>query len=466
MFYFGNITTLQRYGRTGASTYGRIDYLALTYSGNRLSTVKDTGSAAYGNDFRYSNTTSTTYSYTHDAAGRMTKDAAKGISSIIWNVLGLPQRVTFSNGNVINYSYAADGTKLRESKTVSGTTTTADYTGTLVLEDGTRSRMLFDGGYVSMSDNAYHFFITDHLGSVRVVANSNGVAEEYNHYYPLGGLLPTSTSITGIQPVKYQGKEWGAAKGLNLYDFGARRYDPATGRWLSQDPLAEKYYGHSPYLFCAANPMRYVDPEGKDIWTIYSNGQIIWKEQNDRHYLYYEDEYGKRTNQYVQFSSPEIMYGLEYYPEYDEEERHIYMSQSKNANDVFKVFKFAADHSNKEWVVHKNKDMYTIGTILDPISSASYQDYGLGKPDASIHSHPEVEPSLKKEIESMGYNKEPWGMIYDGDAYNARHFIKPKYNYVYFPNSSRIYNIERDYPRFIRSISSIHGFYFGTLNDK
>ena len=62
---------------------------------------------------------------------------------------------------------------------------------TLVLEDGMRSRMLFDGGYVSMSDNAYHFFLTDHVGSVRVVANSNGVAEEYNHYYPLGGLLPT-----------------------------------------------------------------------------------------------------------------------------------------------------------------------------------------------------------------------------------------------------------------------------------
>ena len=235
-----------------------------TYISSRIGAVKDTGSAAYSNDFRYSNTTSTTYSYTYDAAGRMTKDAAKGISSISWNVLGLPETVTFSSGVVINYSYAADGTKLREARTASGTTTKTDYTGTLVLEDGTRSRMLFDGGYISMSDNAYHFFITDHLGSVRVVASASGVAEEYNHYYPLGGLLPTSTSATGIQPVKYQGKEWAGAKGLNLYDFGARRYDPATGRWLSQDPLAEKYYGHSPYLFCAANPMRYVDPEGKE----------------------------------------------------------------------------------------------------------------------------------------------------------------------------------------------------------
>ena len=248
--------------------------------------MKDTGSAAYSNDFRYSNTTSTTYSYTYDAAGRMTKDAAKGISSISWNVLGLPETVTFSSGVVINYSYAADGTKLREARTASGTTTKTDYTGTLVLEDGTRSRMLFDGGYISMSDNAYHFFLTDHLGSVRVVASASGVAEEYNHYYPLGGLLPTSTSATGIQPVKYQGKEWAGAKGLNLYDFGARRYDPATGRWLSPDSLAEKYYGHSPYLFCAANPMKYVDPEGMKIVVRHTNddnslSEYEWQENND-----------------------------------------------------------------------------------------------------------------------------------------------------------------------------------------
>ena len=108
-------------------------------------------------------------------AERMTTDANKGISSITWNVLGLPETVTFSSGVVINYSYAADGTKLREARTASGTTTKTDYTGTLVLEDGTRSRMLFDGGYISMSDNAYHFFLTDHLGSVRVVASAKRV---------------------------------------------------------------------------------------------------------------------------------------------------------------------------------------------------------------------------------------------------------------------------------------------------
>jgi len=285
----------------------------------------------------------------------------------------------------------------------------------------------------------------------------------YDHYYPLGGRLPSSTS--GVQPQKYQGKDWDVTKGLDVYDFGARLYDPALGRWLSQDPLAEKYYGHSPYLFCAGNPVRYVDLEGKDIWTINPDGRIIWKEQNDRHYLYYEDEYGTRTNQYVQISSPEIMYGLEYDPKYDDEDRHIYMSQSKKAKDVFKVFKFAADHSNKEWVVHKNKDRYTIGTVLDPISSASYQDYGLSKPDASIHSHPSViPPSYTEELESMGYM--PDKGIVTGDMSKVRKNQAPFYNYVYFPVSKRLYNVEREKPRYIRSVSNFNDFFYGTLNDR
>ena len=193
------------------------------YCVNKLSSVTDSGSAAYSSDFRFSNGTNTSYAFTYDAAGRMTSDASKGITSITWNVLGLPQTVTFSSGAVINYSYAANGTKLRESCTASST---------------------------------------------------SGTAEEYNHYYPLGGPIAQYSSSTSLQPVKFQGKEWGAGKGLDLYDFGARRYDPAIGRWLSQDPLAEKYYRRSPYLFCAANPVRFVDPTGMIWYSVDPEGHI------------------------------------------------------------------------------------------------------------------------------------------------------------------------------------------------
>ena len=134
------------------------------------------------------------------------------------------------------------------------------------------SRLLFEGGYVSVSNSAYHFFISDHLGSVRVVANTSGTAEEYDHYYPLGGPIAQYSSSTSLQPLKFQGKEWGADKGLNLYDFGARRYDPATGRWVSQDPLAEKDYFVSPYCFCHSNSLIRIDPNGLVDWKLFRTG--------------------------------------------------------------------------------------------------------------------------------------------------------------------------------------------------
>ena len=52
--------------------------------------------------------------------------------------------------------------------------------------------------------------------------------------------------------------------GLNTYDYGARQHDPILARWDRIDPLAEKYYSTSPYVYCANNPVRFIDPDGRD----------------------------------------------------------------------------------------------------------------------------------------------------------------------------------------------------------
>jgi len=259
----GNIKTLQRYGQTAASGYGLIDNLTFTLGGNLLNRVDDAAAAsAYGGGFEFKDGVKQANEYTYDSNGNLTKDLNKGISTITYNVLNLPNMVTFSDGSTIAYTYGADGTKLKTVHKTGSTTTTTDYCGNVVYENDVQKLLLTDEGYVTLSDGKYHYYLKDHQGNNRVVINQSGTVEEANHYYPFGGVFASSGNV---QPYKYNGKEYDSKKGLNWYDYGARHYDAVLGRFTTNDRFAEKYYSMSPYQYGANSPVGNIDVNGDSI---------------------------------------------------------------------------------------------------------------------------------------------------------------------------------------------------------
>ena len=87
-------------------------------------------------------------------------------------------------------------------------------------------------------------------------------------YRKTGNHWNTTASLTDqTNRFRYNSKEEQCKFGTPYIDYGARQYDPILGRWFAQDPLSEKYYGISPYAFCAGNPVKYLDPDGEIIGT-------------------------------------------------------------------------------------------------------------------------------------------------------------------------------------------------------
>lgn len=279
----GNITYLERWGKDNIS-YGAIDKLALEYTGNQLKKITDTGnnvSLSASEDFK--DWANQSVEYTFNKNGALVKDLNKGITKIEYNSLNLPETLEIKNphGEGRNeYLYSATGQKLRviqrynsayNSSPVIGSdvnlsvldrTKTTDYLGNKIYENGNLKRILIDEGYIE--NGIYHFFLNDHLGNNKLVYSLKDWYKQGNHYYPFGGTFADSWDGNS-QPYKYNGKEEDKLHNLNLYDYGARMYDPSIGRFHVPDRFAEKYYNISPYAYRANNPIKFIDVNGDSI---------------------------------------------------------------------------------------------------------------------------------------------------------------------------------------------------------
>ena len=249
----GNIVTLNRPGTTSAESQNYI----FTYSGNQRTGETNSGSA-----------------YAYDANGNMHCDALTGFY-IHHNFLNLPDAICTESNSGVHYRYLADGTKVE----MRGYDDNRPYyyVGSLIYqgqEASSPSRFestSFGAGRIvgTHSGSEVHYFLTDQLGSTRVVAKVSSAARrdlDRKDYYAYGKAWKNPDMPTSYNRYTFSGKELQHAPGgsIGYMDFGARFYDPDTGIFLQQDPMAEKLYPIASYNYCKGNPINLIDPTGME----------------------------------------------------------------------------------------------------------------------------------------------------------------------------------------------------------
>jgi RHS repeat-associated protein len=173
--------------------------------------------------------------------------------------------------NII-YTYIADGTK---ASTVDSAGKGFDYLGTFVYTNENNVRTLestnFGGGRINKTNNAYdiNYFITDHLGSTRVIVDANGTVKGQYNYYPFGKQWEDINLMANTNRYTFSGKEKQTVNDLGWLDFMARMYaNSEIPRFTTQDPLSEMKPWMSPYAYCGNNPVNTIDPDGRFAFVI------------------------------------------------------------------------------------------------------------------------------------------------------------------------------------------------------
>ena len=329
----GNITRLYRSTKHG-KLYTPIQIDDLTYhyenglgNSNKLTSISD----ASNNKSGYPGGG---HAISYDINGNMTTMPDKDIlQPITYNFLNLPTQIKQST-NTTNYIYRADGVKLKKiynlvnatgSKIINteyidgfqystpniepirkaleekdDTTVSATKAGNeeafLPLEDrlvapdnpdelaSVLSFFPTAEGYYDYENFRYIYQYKDHLGNVRLsfVKNSAGGLQvmDTNDYYPFGmSFLKPFGQSSVYDPMaipynyKYNGKE---LQETGMYDYGARFYMPDIGRWGVVDNKAEKYTTESPYTYALNNPIRFIDPDGNEVYCPSCKTEADW----------------------------------------------------------------------------------------------------------------------------------------------------------------------------------------------
>jgi len=131
--------------------------------------------------------------------------------------------------------------------------------------------LVLQGGF-SLAGDVVEYYHLDAVGNVLAVTDSNGVTVEQHDYLPYGEEWcgnQVCGSVTPGQPKRFTGKERDAETGLDY--FGARYYGSKIARFTTTDPFLDQRAAildpqrWNRYAYGRNNPLRYVDPDGRDV---------------------------------------------------------------------------------------------------------------------------------------------------------------------------------------------------------
>jgi RHS repeat-associated protein len=194
------------------------------------------------------------------------KVEGSGTTQFVYDDFGALRRVKLADGHEIKYVVDADGRRVGREAAGKGIGYLYRVDGLIAAEmDGAGkiiSRFAYDDLHhlvLAERGGVSYRIVTDHLGSPRLVLDSQtGAIVEQIDYDAWGNI--TRDSAPGLIPISFAGGLRDPDTGL--VRFGARDYDPATGRWTAADPIRFAGGDSNLYRYAAADPVNFVDASG------------------------------------------------------------------------------------------------------------------------------------------------------------------------------------------------------------
>ena len=181
-----------------------------------------------------------------------------------------------SNDSTYTYDYVGR----RITKDVNGTKTAYFHDALNVVAEYNGSNQLqrtyvtpgLDNNLTLTASGSTYYYLTDALGSIRQLIDSNEATQNSYDYFAFGKVYGTPTENV-TQPFRFTGRAWDSESSLCYYR--ARNYAPSLGRFASRDP-AGYTDGMNLYEYVRSNPTLYVDPLGLKKGRLRNYVDALW----------------------------------------------------------------------------------------------------------------------------------------------------------------------------------------------